>query len=185
MVITLGMQASRLVVAELRVIPWLEGLPEDTEPAWPGTADAVEQHVPEGGLTTSALGALHLGRLVEQARREARVAIPVLEAEGEQAAGIWAGKLREERRAVGRRGYDDGYYAEVARDFARERLRGGRGPIKRLAAQWFVSEETARNRVQEARRRGLLTSARPGRTEGELTDRAQELLIQREEQHGG
>jgi hypothetical protein len=49
-------------------------------------------------------------------------------------------------------------------------------PLKSLADELRLSASQVRNKLYEARRRGLLTKAPTGRAGGELTKRATELL---------
>jgi hypothetical protein len=67
-------------------------------------------------------------------------------------------------------------YAKAASAYV-ERL-GERRPIQALAEHLIVSVPHARNLIYEARKRGLLTEAQPGRAGGTLTPKAMDLLEQ-------
>jgi hypothetical protein len=92
----------------------------------------------------------------------------------------WAPRLRalarEVRTKPGRRGRPQQFYAGVAEVYAQAWDRGSRHPTADAAKRLRVSPERARDLVREARQRGLLSPALPGRPGGELTDRARRLL---------
>ena len=81
----------------------------------------------------------------------------------------------------GRRGKTDEDYARLAASYVEMVKGGSHSPLKMLAEQseelgTFRSVEFFRNEVNEARRRGLLTSIEKGRAGGELTEKAHHLL---------
>ena len=80
------------------------------------------------------------------------------------------------RRSPGRPGSSgrpDGYYLEIAVAYSEA---GTRHPNVAAAKQTGYSREYVRDAVAECRRRDLLTKALPGRSGGELTDKAKRLL---------
>jgi hypothetical protein len=81
----------------------------------------------------------------------------------------------------GRRGRDDVEYAVWARRYVQALDEAPRSPIKHLIDSAPAKALTAgeiRWYVGEARNRGLLTAAPPGRAGGQLTDKASVLLAQ-------
>jgi hypothetical protein len=79
----------------------------------------------------------------------------------------------------GRRGRSDASYASLAAAYV-ERLES-RAPVADLAAAWDYSDSRVRNLLHEARRRGLLTRPAPGKSGGQLTKKAIDLLQNNEE----
>jgi hypothetical protein len=96
--------------------------------------------------------------------------------------GIWFDADLSEfhgRRRPGRRGRPNLFYAEVAARYVYLLSKGSK-PTKRLAEEMCISSSAARDLLNEARQRGLIT--RPpvkGRPGGGLTDMAEELLRER------
>lgn len=74
----------------------------------------------------------------------------------------------------GRRGRTDHELAVVAARYV-ELLATGPG-VPRLAAEMYLSEAHVRSLLTQARARGLMTKAPPGRPGGELTEKAVRLL---------
>jgi hypothetical protein len=74
----------------------------------------------------------------------------------------------------GRRGRSDLSYARWAAHYVK--LEGRPKRLQVLARQHKVKEQTARDILYQARRRGLLTEAPPGKAGGELTDKARKIL---------
>jgi len=79
----------------------------------------------------------------------------------------------------GRRGRDDAAYASLANEYVK-RLSSAT-PVKDLAAELDYSDDRVRNMLAEARRRKLLTRPSPGKSGGQLTDKAIALLPQTED----
>jgi hypothetical protein len=75
----------------------------------------------------------------------------------------------------GRAGRDDHFYAVWAARYA-ERTAYTPRPIAELAEQTDRPIARVREYIAEARRRGLLTATTPGRSGGQLTDKAHALL---------
>ena len=75
----------------------------------------------------------------------------------------------------GRAGRDDHFYAVWAARYA-ERAAYTPRPIAELADEHDRPPTRLREYIAEARRRGLLTATRPGRSGGQLTDKARALL---------
>lgn len=83
----------------------------------------------------------------------------------------------------GRRGRDERDYAEIAALYVDLLAAGDQTPVDTLAAKTYLSPSQLRNLLYEARRRGLLTKAAPGRAGGTLTDKARQLLEAPDGQH--
>jgi hypothetical protein len=66
-------------------------------------------------------------------------------------------------RRPGRAGHPDDHYAKVAQRYLALRARGVTNPTKAIADEWNYSRSTVAGWVHEARRRGHLGAARPGR----------------------
>jgi hypothetical protein len=77
----------------------------------------------------------------------------------------------------GRAGRDDHFYAIWAARYA-ERAAYTPRPIADLAQEHDRPPARLREYIAEARRRGLLTATTPGRSGGQLTDKARALLEQ-------
>jgi hypothetical protein len=78
-------------------------------------------------------------------------------------------------RRPGRRGQSDLFYAEWASRYVKA-LRTSTNPMPGLASDFDFDASTIRGFLTEARRRGLLTPAPPGRAGGKLTADALKLL---------
>jgi hypothetical protein len=79
-----------------------------------------------------------------------------------------------EPKRPGRRGHPDLVYARLAVAYQAWLATGQ--PITTLAEQQQLSVQGLRTRVAEARRRGFLTPAPPGRKGGLATDRARQII---------
>lgn len=129
-------------------------------------------------ITARLLRRLPIGELEAWARGWLRASAQVLDP--------FFPHLREwfgdDDRAEGRRGRNqpDSAYATLAAAYVAHVAAGGK--LRGLADAHGWSESTVRNRLTEARRRGLLTSAPKGRSGGELTERCTDLLAQMREE---
>ena len=83
-------------------------------------------------------------------------------------------------RRPGRRQPDE-FYAEVAAAYVAALDGGSRSPVRDLASVRGYSTSMVNNWIYEARQRGLLTEAPPGRAGGELTEQARALLAQEDD----
>jgi transposase-like protein len=79
-------------------------------------------------------------------------------------------------RRPGRRGRPDAFYAEIAQHYVRRLEAGSLTPVRDIAEDLRYSTSMVNNWVSQARKRGLLTEAPPGRAGGDLTTRAAGLL---------
>ncbi len=79
----------------------------------------------------------------------------------------------------GARGTPDAYYADLAAAYVELCEGGSNNPNVELGNTLHLSSQTITNQVGEARRRGMLTRAGPGRAGGELTPKAIALLSAR------
>jgi hypothetical protein len=95
------------------------------------------------------------------------------------AEGLGFSEPPRERRPGRPRTTTDQDLAELAELYVRALDGGSTNPIRDVARWEFASQSRTRDRIHEARRRGILT--RPpvkGRPGGELTEKAQQLLAQ-------
>lgn len=77
---------------------------------------------------------------------------------------------------IPRRVTSDLHYVQIAGRYV-ELCATTAAPTKVLAQELFKSEGTIRDRLEEARNRGLLTAAPKGRAGGELTERAYGVIM--------
>ena len=91
----------------------------------------------------------------------------------ENVLGDW---LDTDRRRPGRKGRSDLSYATWARAYVRFIEEGERNPVRRLADEQHLSSSQIRTIIGEARRRDLLTEAKPGKAGGQLTEKCVVLL---------
>ena len=91
----------------------------------------------------------------------------------ENVLGDW---LDTDRRRPGRKGRSDLSYATWARAYVRFIEEGERNPVRRLADERHLSSSQIRTIIGEARRRDLLTEAKPGKAGGQLTKKCVVLL---------
>jgi hypothetical protein len=134
-------------------------------------------------LTVSRLRSFRFGEISSDAVRwyqrlaEANTRNERLGAHSERARK-WLGGASWRR--PGRRGRPDEDYAALAQLYVDKVDAGRTAPVKELAEELGYSASQIRNRLYEARRRGLLTPAPPGREGGRLTQRAEQLLSGKE-----
>src|SRR5262245_66610414 len=83
-------------------------------------------------------------------------------------------KLRRPRPKGGeRRGWPQPRLLEAAALYVQE---GGRAPVAALAKRWGLKPTVARDLLQTAKEKGLLTGGRQGVASRSLTERAKQLL---------
>lgn len=140
----------------------------------------------ESVLSARLLRSVTLGRLAREAMRELRnradrAADPRFwrdDPAGQEQAILKALALRSEslgpRGRPGRRGHPDQYYARLAVDYEVWQRTGE--CLATLAKREHLSASALRAALGTARRRGLLTSAPPGRAGGKATEIAKVLL---------
>lgn len=175
------------VVAEVRVfpdetfhkLPWAS---KTRQPGrWAGEDRGVEMLAPPGGLPISVLRSIALGPIYAVLERKAASGYPKPTWDDlfGYRMGFTAG-IDPGPRRPGRRGRDDRHYASVAAlylETCREATKDeDRDVMTRLGGKLHLSESTIRGQLGEARRRGLLTEAPAGRSGGELTNRARQIL---------
>lgn len=136
------------------------------------TADSI-RHLPLGDVITagrSAIAAKAAQALetFQQVNERLRVKVEPGEAVRRVAAEI------QTTKRPGRRGRTDHDLAVVAARYL-ELLASGPG-VPRLAGEMFLSEAHVRSLLTQARGRGLMTKAPPGRPGGALTEKAVRLL---------
>jgi hypothetical protein len=173
----LEVQGGRPVVAETRIVP------QDGEAKLDRDGQPVTAPTPPGGVRaglarsaarTQAVLTVVRDRLeafVDQVNREAGGTAAELElAEFGLALEAACDVVRRPQRT------SDSSLAELARDYVDECERNPRSPRKTLAARKMISESHCSKLLSQARDRGLLTSGGRGRSGGELTARAKQLL---------
>jgi hypothetical protein len=123
---------------------------------------------PPEGLTAEVIRGIRF----EDVRAEARAWLQILPT---LMPGLDASEFDDMKRP-GRRGQKDLFYARWALRYVGE-LRNTPNPLPKLASEPpFRTASAIRGFLHEARRRGLLTAAPPGRAGGDLTDKAKALL---------
>jgi hypothetical protein len=150
----------------------------------PGQWDMEEMAVRYTGSGTASVHdvrSLPLGGLLTQARSlvsQASTALPVTVAGRLTIVDLDATRLAPflaDGRGRGRR--SDADFAKLALVYAQLVAEGNRAPAKALSERHGSgSAATWANRVNEARRRGLLTEVKPGQSGGSLTAKAERLL---------
>jgi hypothetical protein len=142
----------------------VNGRPVFGRPPLPGVTTNVLRAIPLGRLP-DWLGAIHL----EDGQR----LIPLV-----TGASVVDFKRRPRPGAAGR---DDRPFAELAREYL-DACATSRSPIRDLAERHSTNEHTIRDRLVQARKRGLLESAGRGRPGGRLTEKGREALAPEEGQ---
>ncbi len=123
--------------------------------------------LPAGGLSARQLRQLRPGSDIQQLRG-------VLEADFSEEVEHLGYRIRKSKPdATG--SLPPRHYAEIAAAYVAAR-RKSKTPIKTLAAAWGLSDTQARDRVEGARRKGMLTRPTQGRVGGGLTDEARKVL---------
>lgn len=137
--------------------------------------------VPPGGLTSRTVRQVRLSELTDRPHLRAEV----LERLGVRPPSMIDGfpELSEEPRRPGRRRRSDLFLARIANRYEALVESGSRKPIVELTSQLTneggsYSEATVRGFVNEARTRGLLTSAPRGRPGGRVTPKAEQLIAE-------
>jgi hypothetical protein len=166
-------QDGRPVIAEARIVPYVEKLPPG---ASPGTFIG---EAPRGGVQSAQLAALRTEAVL-------RAQLDVIE--------WWdsCGQREFLERIQRRFGFDpvavrstaarrphaagDEELARIASEYVRECQAGTPAPRKSAAASLCISEGQLAKRLHAARERGILSGARPGRAGGELTSYGKRLL---------
>jgi len=152
-------QGDSVVIAEFRLTPLTDDAPEG------GVGQNVVRRVPFGLFRSFALSvAAYAGKhgfpfLVDRFER--------------QLPGLKVPPRPRPRRAAGR---DDVYYAKMADDYIKAIKNGSRTPVADLATARGETSETIRDRLHEARVRGILSKGEPGRMGGALLPRGHDLL---------
>lgn len=159
------------VIAELRVFPAANraGQPKGE---WSGDAPIPGYGITAGLLRKQIRPALHLEHLKQLRAKVQQAAIDYWRERNEGAAPD-----RPSRRR-GPAPRPDRFYAELARDYVTSVVAGSRHPAADLARSRGISRAMSRALVSQARLKGFLTPAMPGRPMGDLTDRAKSVLQQ-------
>jgi hypothetical protein len=159
----------RPVIGEIRVFP-----AENPAPV-PGQWSGLLPSVPTGGLTTRLYRAAQPGAdFAEGLKAGNRYLFLVPDARPRfRAAGFQ--RLKKKPRQSGR-GWSDQQLLDAALLYVE---RGGRRPVADLADAWKLKPSQARDLLQTATQKGLLTAGTRGRTSRALTDKAKTLLAER------
>lgn len=166
----------RPVVAELRVVPAPPGavvnIQADGSPLG-------HYEPPAGGLTAATLRdevtlAAHVYELLPRALQSSGTSGHDWLSQLFGALGFDPREPRRPRR--GPTGWPDADYARLAADYLAFVEAGSRRPVIDLALARNEPEETVRQQLVRARRRGLLTRQTAGKAGGQLTERAKRLL---------
>ncbi len=134
------------VVVELRVTP-------------------VKDAVPKNGITQQVVRRVPLGTFAPFSVSASK--------SGDKSTDVVARPRPRPRRAAG---LDDRFYARLAREYLALLAQGSRAPIEDLAAEKGEAVSRIRDRVHEARVRGLLSRSESGRKGGVLLPQALKLL---------
>ena len=180
----------RLLIGECRVFPGERepggavgsfGPAREAAGHWSGDPD----RIPRGGLESQTLRSVPLGSVrpfVLSKLRPLERVLPEEEALRRmfrnymlRGADVLAARPRP-RRNTGR---DDRYFAVLADEYVRLIETGERRPTTKLAANRSESPAKIRDRLHEARERGLLSPGEPGRRGGSLLPRAIALVKDR------
>jgi hypothetical protein len=158
-------------------------------PEWKITATYVRQgdQLVVSSCTIAAVGEVPAGGLTARQLRRATLGYPTRLASSDGLVGRIISAVAPEAALTadddqahprpGRAGRDDHFYAVWAARYS-ERAAYTPRPIAELAEAHDRPPTRIREYIAEARRRGLLTATRPGRSGGQLTDKARALLEQ-------
>jgi hypothetical protein len=178
----IALRGHRPVIGEIRVYPAAPdtplGKPWEGEPA----------NVPRRGLEKRFLVKVPLGRYVPmmlgQLQRDLK---RPSEVERKIERFFWnymlPGSLALAERPRPRRntGRDDRFYLELAAEYVERIATGSRSPVKDIAVRRGVKKHAhVRDWLHEARERGLLAAAEPGKPNATLLPRALALLRERQ-----
>ncbi|MCU1591975.1 MAG: hypothetical protein JWP11_3231 [Frankiales bacterium] len=188
-------QRGRLVTTEARVFPdpfadavartatgagFLAGREQSDDVggwgAWLAQTEIVDA-APDGGITTAVLRQIPLAVLAQQVREaaprhaEALASLGYVDSDWSDAVDQVAKNPRP-----GRTGRSDKFYAQMASEYTARVAVGNRRPVEDMATQMRYSRSTVEGWIKAARKRELLTPARPGQPGGDLTDKARALL---------
>ncbi len=126
--------------------------------------------VPPGGLSTATVRLVPIADLFDD------LSTYTADDSGRLLIELFAGVSAEEmRKRPGRAGRDDRHYAELAEAYV-DLSSTSRRPVADLAKMMRFDPVTVRDKLAEARKRGLLASFGPGRSGGRLTAKAMDLL---------
>jgi hypothetical protein len=139
-----------------------------TSEAFPELHEHLGRPRPWGGISLRLLRALPLGRL----ERDARTMLTRDETVTDVLPAAWP----KAGVRPGRRGHDDRFYADLAREYAAAVRTGSRSPNVDLARRRHLTAARVTALVSRARDKGFLTGTAPGKPGGELTAQARRAL---------
>jgi hypothetical protein len=133
--------------------------------------------VPAGGVTARLLPALRLGDTagsdISQGREVWNHFIGVIPGAKQIFARAGLRGLRKRRAArAGRHGWSEDDLLRAAVFY----VQAGRRPVAALAKEWHLKATQARDVLQAAKEKGLLTAGRQGVASRALTERAKQML---------
>ena len=178
----LTVQGGQVVVAEVRLFP---NEPDRQRPGiWSGELLGPAAPVPPGGLS---VGTVRKVRISDYRRWTRRILEQLHTQYGATGAALGVAELglppeaqsMARPRAARPGTLPDTFYARLAAEYVRLTERGSRRPIAELAARHRVKAAQMRDRIREARERGLLSFGTQGRPGGVLTARAEQMLGKR------
>lgn len=158
------------ILAELRVFP-LETNRDRPAGVWSAEVLGVKAKVPSGGLPADLLR--HVS--VTEPRRFGGEFSQWLEKNRKRRARKAAQRTERSSPKRGRPARSDRQLARVARAYV-ESATESRSPVADVASQLRLTPAQVRNILSRARRKGLLSPTQPGRSGGQLSDYARDLL---------
>ena len=151
------------IVSEVRVFPTGAASGQSDATCDPALAATT---TPRGGLVTAVWRSIPLGQLAAEARSGRQTHDDILT----EVYGDFLGELPE--RQPGPKGYDEGFYAELASKYVEFVRAGHSKPVDGLARVYKVSRKTMEGRLARLRKEpwAFLTKPAPGVAGGELTE---------------
>jgi hypothetical protein len=167
------------VIAEVRVFPREAGA--RTAGEWSGSYLGLLAAVPQGGITARLLRTLRLGATPASDISEGREAwkryvgiSPEFHRHFKNAG--FRGVKRKVPATGGRRGWSGDQLLDAAVFYVSKTAAGSRRPVAELAKRKGITPSSARDLLQTAKDKGLLTPGRQGVASRSLTERAKQLL---------
>ena len=165
------------VICEVRVFPSEPDDPYRQPGEWSGTFLGHAAHVPAGGITARLLkrlrpGDTHSSDIAEgRAAWERFIGLGPGIAQHFERAGLNVKRLKKPRARKGK--WSDAELLDAAVFYVQQ---GGRYPVVALAHARMLTRAQARDLLQAASRKSLLTAGRPGVKSRQLTELARQML---------
>jgi hypothetical protein len=177
----LAVQDRKILVTELRLFPKDSSVARlagewRPERAWetrllPGVTPKLLRRIPMGAFVP------YVTSFISEAWESGEQSVPLFKGLMEQALPGVGRTLPPRPRPRRNAGLPDEAYAELAREYV-EACQHSRRPLQDIAERHAVAPEKIRDRLHEARVRGLLSPGTPGQRGGHLLPRALALLSQ-------